>query len=101
MCIMVITSGSVHEKSPPPRVKESMTIPLYGFMEGDTIGLLILAEEGDPLQTLARKLQDAASLRVAGRDQVRVVCNDKAMDPAMTVIEAGLQALDRFDVISG
>lgn len=98
---MVITSGSVHEKNLPPRVEESMTIPLYGFMEGDTIGLLIFAEEGDTLQTLARKLQDAASLRVAGRDQVRVVCNDETMDPAMTVMQAGLQALDRFDVISG
>ena len=78
-----------------------MTIPLYGFMEGDTVGLLIMAEEGDTLQTLARKLQDAASLRVASGDQVRVVYNDKTLDPAMTVVQAGMQALDRFDVISG
>ena len=78
-----------------------MAIPLYGFMEGDTVGLLILAEEGDTLQTVAQKLQDAASLRVAGRDQVRVVYNDKTLDPAMTVVQAGMQPLDRFDVISG
>ena len=78
-----------------------MPIPLYGFLQGDTVGLLILAEEDDSLQTLARKLQDAASLRVAGRDQVQVIYNDKTMDPAITVARAGLQALDRFDVISG
>ncbi len=78
-----------------------MPIPLYGFLQGDTVGLLILAEEGDTLQVLARKLQDAASLRVAGRDHVQVVYNDKTMDPAVTVVQAGLQALDRFDVISG
>lgn len=78
-----------------------MTIPLYGFLEGDTVGLLILAEEEDTIQSLARKLQDAASLRVAAGDKVRVVHNDKTMDPAMTVIEAGMHALDRFDVISG
>jgi Toluene-4-monooxygenase system protein B (TmoB) len=78
-----------------------MSIPLYGFLEGDTLGLLILAEEGDTLQALARKLQDAASLRVAGRDRVQVVYNGKTMDPTMTVAQAGLQALDRFDVISG
>jgi hypothetical protein len=78
-----------------------MPIPLYGFLQGDTVGLLILAEEGDTLQALARKLQDAASLRVAGRDHVQVVYNDKIMDPAVTVVQAGLQALDRFDVISG
>ena len=78
-----------------------MSIPLYGFLQGDTVGLLILADEGDTLQSLARKLQDAASLRVAGRDRVQVIYNDKAMDPAITIAQAGFQALDRFDVISG
>lgn len=78
-----------------------MAIPLYGFLQGDTVGLLILAEEDDTLQTLARKLQDAASLRVVSRDQVHVVWKNKIMDPAMTVAQAGLQSLDRFDVISG
>jgi Toluene-4-monooxygenase system protein B (TmoB) len=78
-----------------------MPIALYGFLEGDTVGLLILAEEGDTLQALARKLQGAASLRVAGRDRVQLVYNGKTMDPTMTVAQAGLQALDRFDVISG
>jgi Toluene-4-monooxygenase system protein B (TmoB) len=78
-----------------------MPIPLYGFLQGDTIGLLILAEAGDTFQVLARKLQDAASLRVAIRDRVHVVCNGKSMDPALTIAQAGLQALDRFDVIPG
>lgn len=78
-----------------------MPIPLYGFLQGDTIGLLILADEGDTLEALARKLQVAASLRVAARDPLRVVYNDKIMDSAMTVAQAGFQALDRFDVTSG
>ena len=78
-----------------------MPIPLYGFLQGDTVGLLILAEDGDTLEALARKLQAAASLRVATRDQIRVVYNDKTMDPTMTVAQARLEALDRFDVLSG
>jgi Toluene-4-monooxygenase system protein B (TmoB) len=78
-----------------------MPVPLYGFLQGDTVGLLILAEEAETLQALARKLQDAASLRVAARDPVRVVYNDKTMDLTMTVEQAGLQALDRFDVLAG
>ena len=78
-----------------------MPIPLYGFLQGDTVGLLILADDGDTLEALARKLQDAASLRVAATDAVRVVYNDKTMDPTMTVAQAGLEALDRFDVRSG
>jgi len=78
-----------------------MSIPLYGFLQGDTLGLLILADEDETLQALAQKLQDAASLRVTGRDQVRVIYNDQIMDPGMTVARAGLQPLDRFEVISG
>jgi hypothetical protein len=81
--------------------RKFMPIPLYGFLQGDTVGLLILAEEAETLLALARKLQDAASLRVAARDRVQVVYNDKTMDPAMTVAQTGLQALDRFDVIPG
>ena len=76
-----------------------MPVPLYGFLQGDTVGLLILADDGDTLEALARKLQAAASLRVAARDQVRVVHKDKIMDLVMTVAQAGFEALDRFDVI--
>jgi hypothetical protein len=76
-----------------------MPIPLYGFLEGDTLGLLMLAEESQTILELARKLQDAANIRVARNDNVRFVYNGKAIDPALTVAQAGLQALDRFDVI--
>jgi len=78
-----------------------MTVPLYGFLQGDTVGLLILAEDADTLEALAQKLQAAASLRVAATDPVRVVYNDKTMDPTLTVAQAGFEVLDRFDVLSG
>jgi hypothetical protein len=77
-----------------------MSIPLYGFLEGDTLGLLVLAEEGETILELARKLQDAASIRVAREDEIDFVYDGKAIDPGLTVAQAGLQALDRFDVIS-
>ncbi len=76
-----------------------MAIPLYGFLEGDTLGLLVLAEDGETILQLARKLQNAASLRVARNDKVDFVYNGKAIDPGLTVAQAGLQELDRFDVI--
>jgi len=100
---MVITTGSEFEKTLPPNLLEQrfMPVPLYGFLQGDTIGLLILADDGDTLEALAQKLQAAASLRVAARHLVRVVYNNKTMDPAMTVAQAGFEALDRFDVLSG
>ena len=76
-----------------------MPIPLYGFLEGDTLGLLVLAEENETVLELARKLQDAASIRVARNDKIQVVYDGKAIDPTLTVARAGLQALDRFDVV--
>lgn len=77
-----------------------MPFPLYGFLQGDTMGLLILADEEETVQSLGQKLQDAGSLRVAGRNHVQVVYNDKAIDQTLTVAQAGFQAFDRFDVIA-
>ena len=76
-----------------------MSIPLYGFLEGDTLGLLMLAEEGDTILQLARKLQDAANIRVSHIDHVDFLYDGKSIDPGLTVAQAGLQPLDRFDVI--
>jgi len=47
-----------------------MVIPLYGFLEGDTLGLLVLAEEDETVLELARKLQNAANLRVATKTEL-------------------------------
>jgi len=76
-------------------------IPLHGFLEGDTIGLLILAEGEETIQSLARKLQRAASVRVRPdlRARVQLLWRGRALDPALTVAAAGLTPLDRFDVV--
>ena len=78
-----------------------MPIPLYGFLEGDTIGLLIVAEENETVQDLAQKLQEGASIRVAPREKVQVVYKEKVLDPTLTLAQAGLEALARFDVMRG
>jgi hypothetical protein len=44
-----------------------MPVPLDGFLEGDTIGLLILADDGDTLEALAQKLQASGGGRETGR----------------------------------
>jgi len=94
--------GSEPKKRLSPSVNREdvyMPIPLYGFLEGDMLGLLVFAEEVETVQELARKLQDAANIRVARNDDVELLYNGKTVDPALTVSQAGLQALDRFDVI--
>ncbi|HVX93283.1 MAG TPA: toluene-4-monooxygenase system B family protein [Polyangia bacterium] len=76
-------------------------IPLYGFLEGDTLGLLVLAREDQTLASLARALQDAGALRVAPADGARVWVRGEALESSSTVAAAGLQPLDRFDVRFG
>lgn len=75
-------------------------IPLYGFLQGDTIGLLILARPEDTVATIAEKLQVSAAVRVPRRERVAVVFQQQVLDPELTVAKAGLTALDRFDVVA-
>jgi hypothetical protein len=98
---MEIMIGSERNELPSRSIrwKISMSIPLYGFLEGDTVGLLVVAEEGQTILDVARKLQDAASIRVARRENIHLFYQGKAIDPGLTVSQAGLQPLDRFDVI--
>jgi hypothetical protein len=76
--------------------------PLYGFLEGDVIGLLILAEETDTMSDLAQKLTQSARLRVSFEGySPSVVVQGQAVSSRITVRQAGLTALDRFDVRRG
>jgi hypothetical protein len=74
-------------------------IPLYGFLEGDSLGVVILAHETDTARELAVKLQQSARTRVAPAVRVKVVFRGRDLDPAITVVQAGIEALDRFDVV--
>jgi hypothetical protein len=76
-------------------------IPLYGFLEGDTIGLLVLADERDTMTVLADKLQRSAQVRVPGRPRMHVEVRGSRLHPTITVGRAGLEPLDRFDVREG
>jgi hypothetical protein len=76
-------------------------IPLYGFLEGDTLGLVVLADGRDTPAVLADRLQRAARVRVAPRSPVRVVYQGRVLDPGETVAAAGMQPLERFDVVAG
>jgi hypothetical protein len=73
-------------------------IPLYGFLEGDTVGLVILAEPDDTAAQLAEKLQKAASVRVAPNEAMDLVYAGQKRHPQQTAAEMGLAPLDRIDV---
>jgi hypothetical protein len=76
-------------------------IPLYGFLEGDTLGILLLAEETETVAELATKLQQSSRLRVAYRAEVVLVYRGRVVDPRLTVGQAQFEALERVDVRAG
>jgi hypothetical protein len=75
-------------------------IPLYGFLEGDTLGLLVLADGKETIAALADKLRRSARLRVEIEDPIVVLHGGQPLDLGGTVEQAGLAPLDRIDVRS-
>jgi hypothetical protein len=74
-------------------------VPLYGFLRGDTIGLLVLVQDTDTVEEIGRKLQEAATVRVAPKPAAEVYFRGSLLSPQLTVAGAGLEALDRVDVV--
>jgi hypothetical protein len=75
-----------------------MLTPLYGFFEGDTLGILVLAHDDMTLGQAAEKLRAAVRPRVECRGEIEVVLCGRVVPSDSTVAEVGLSALDRFDV---
>jgi hypothetical protein len=76
-----------------------MVIPLNGFVQGDTLGLVLLVRHDQTIGELAACALQAASVRVAGGGEVDVVVRGTRVDPNVTLSAAGLQPLDRVDVV--
>jgi len=74
-------------------------IPLYGFLEGDTVVLLVLASSDDTMDRLAERLGQSARVRVPPGKTLRVRWRGRVLGPKQTVKSVGIEALDRFDVV--
>ena len=75
-----------------------MLIPIYGFVEGDTMGVLVLAEERESVSSLTSKLLDAVSLRVDVNYQYEAIYQGHVLAPDATVVQSDLRPLQRLDL---
>ena len=77
-----------------------MAIPLYCFVRGDTLGLVVLSPETESVDELALRLARAAAPRVTLEGDLRVLHRGKLLRGELTVREAGVVALDRVDLLT-
>jgi hypothetical protein len=76
-----------------------MLVPLYGFLQGDTLGLVVLVHDTDRVRDIAFRLQRAAAVRIAPRADMLVMLRGHRLDLDATIAQAGLEPLDRIDVV--
>jgi hypothetical protein len=75
-----------------------MLVPLYGFLAGDTLGVIVLVHDHQTMRDLVSCLHEAAACRVAPLKNPRVRAGERYLDPDLTVAQAGLAPLSRVDV---
>ena len=76
-----------------------MLVPLFGFLHGDTIGLVVLVHDHQTVSDIAHTLQEAACVRVTPQTHASVYFNGVRLDPSATIAASGLGPLDRVDVV--
>jgi hypothetical protein len=75
-----------------------MLVPLYGFLEGDALGLLVLIHDHEPVHEIGVRLQEAAAIRIAPAKSFGVYHRGVRLEGNISVAAAGLTALSRVDV---
>ena len=73
-------------------------MPLYGFVEGDTMGVVVLAHPEATGHELAEKLLSATSVRVPRRDRFKVLFEGRVLDPVATLRTQGVGPLSRVSL---
>ena len=73
-------------------------IPLHAFVEGDVIGLVVLADPQRTVAELVAQIERAASVRVRPTGRARLVFEGRALLGDAIVGDLGLSPLDRVDL---
>jgi hypothetical protein len=76
-------------------------MPVYGFVAGDTMGVVVLVRPDDTCRELAARLTEAAGVRVVGSGSGRVSFKGRVLDPRVTLRSEGVTPLDRVDLVWG
>ncbi len=73
-------------------------VPLIGFLEGDTLGILVFANPNDTIKKLSHTLMLSAQVRTPGFTNAICIYDNKVLNAHFFVKDIGFKPLDRFDV---
>lgn len=78
-------------------------IPVYSFMEGDSLGLLTFTYEDETVEELARKVLASTRCRVeqSGADSLSLYFQGRALSPALRIAQTEIQPLAMVEVKRG
>jgi toluene monooxygenase system protein A len=88
-----VVKPTLSSASSPP------VMPLYGFVEGDSMGVVVLIRPDETARDLAQRLKDAVAVRVAPRGEASVMFRGEVLDPTATLRSEGIGPLDRVDLV--
>lgn len=74
-------------------------LPLYGFVEGDTMGIVVLGRLAGTVAELGDNLLRAVGVRIAHRGTYRIIAGGRRLDADATLGTQGMAPLDRVDLI--
>jgi hypothetical protein len=73
-------------------------LPVYGFVEGDALGVLLLIYSDDTIEKVIQNLQQAVKIRVPAQIGMSLFYEGKILDTQITVNQADVEPLCRLDL---
>ncbi len=74
-------------------------LPLYGFVQGDTMGVVVLGRLDGTVAELGSDLLRAVSVRVKERGGYHLMAGARRLDPNATLRTLAMDPLERIDLI--
>jgi hypothetical protein len=77
-----------------------MLIPVYGFLQGDALGLVVLMKDDETADDFANKLMQAAAMRVPPYSDRAVYFKGERLQGNAILAKVGVTPLARLDVVA-